>query len=151
MHLHLPLPSQEKVIQILYVEFRTGCYSATHLVDVNCTYCLRTSCSPMTRLAIGLSQIISQIQCFCQRADAYNSIGVVLLAVAIYAGLYLSIGKPFLPTHGPAWAIIFIWFCAIVMGYVVDRVSFASLAAISTVSYFVQRILLCSDSSAMSD
>ena len=58
-------------------------------------------------------------------ADAYNSIGVVLLAVAIYAGLYLSIGKPFLPTQGPAWAIIFIWFCALVMGYVVDRVSVA--------------------------
>lgn len=49
-----------------------------------------------------------------------------MLAVAIYAGLYLSIGKPFLPTHGPAWAIVFIWFCALVMGYIVDRVSLSS-------------------------
>ena len=57
-------------------------------------------------------------------ADIYNSAGVVMLAVAVYAGLYLSIGKPFLPTHGPAWAIVFIWFCALVMGFAVDRVSF---------------------------
>ena len=45
-----------------------------------------------------------------------------MIALALYAGLYLAIGGPFLPS-GPAWAIIFIWFCAFVLGNVVDRVS----------------------------
>ncbi len=56
-----------------------------------------------------------------------------MLAVAVYAGLYLCIGKPFLPTHGPAWAIVFIWFCALVMGYVVDRVCSFSPVVLSRV------------------
>lgn len=55
--------------------------------------------------------------------DIYNTIGLLMLAIAVYAGLYLAIGKPFLPTQGPAWAIVFVWFCALVMGFAVDRVS----------------------------
>ncbi len=39
------------------------------------------------------------------------------------AGLFLAIGKPFLPPQGPAWAIIFIWVVSGTCGYVVDKVS----------------------------
>ena len=59
----------------------------------------------------------------CLRADIYNAISLLFLAVALYAGLFLSIGRPFLPSHGDAWAIIFIWFSALVLGMALDRVS----------------------------
>lgn len=54
--------------------------------------------------------------------EIYNAISLLLLALALYVGLYLSIGAPFLPNQGPAWAIIFIWFCASVLGFGLDRV-----------------------------
>jgi len=55
-------------------------------------------------------------------AEVYNAVSLLLLALALYCGLYLAIGGPFLPSHGPAWAIIFIWFCATVLGFGLDRV-----------------------------
>ena len=42
------------------------------------------------------------------------------------AGLFLAIGKPFLPPKGPAWAILIIWVVSGSFGYVVDKVREAS-------------------------
>lgn len=67
-------------------------------------------------------------------ADLYNTAGILMLAITVYASLYLAIGKPFLPTQGPAWAIVFVWFCALVMGFAVDRVRLYTLSAISTLT-----------------
>ena len=39
------------------------------------------------------------------------------------AGLFLAIGNPFLPPHGSAWAILFIWAVAGACGYLVEKVS----------------------------
>ena len=55
-------------------------------------------------------------------ADVYNAVSLLALIFALYAALYLAIGPVFLPPGGAAWAIVFVWFTALLLGMIVDRV-----------------------------
>ncbi|BDA43853.1 Sodium/hydrogen exchanger 9B2 [Coccomyxa sp. Obi] len=50
--------------------------------------------------------------------------GLVTIILELYGGLFLAIGKPFLPPMGPAWAVIIIWIVAGSCGYLVDKLHF---------------------------
>ena len=47
-----------------------------------------------------------------------NAIGYGVFAAQLYAGLYLAIGKTFLP-GGNCWVIVIVWAGALLGGYVV--------------------------------
>ncbi|EIE25667.1 hypothetical protein COCSUDRAFT_46326 [Coccomyxa subellipsoidea C-169] len=58
------------------------------------------------------------------KQEIFYVLGLVVLILELYGGLFLAIGKPFLPPQGPAWAIIFIWVVSGTCGYVVDKLHF---------------------------
>ncbi|CAK0757076.1 hypothetical protein CVIRNUC_002510 [Coccomyxa viridis] len=56
-------------------------------------------------------------------------ISITVIILELYGGLFLAIGKPFLPPKGPAWAILIIWVVSGSFGYVVDKLHFPGALA----------------------
>ena len=54
-------------------------------------------------------------------------LGLLVVALLVYAMLVLAIGKPFLPNNGHMWGLCLVWFCGHIGAWLATKVTALAL------------------------